>query len=194
MSYLTQEQLEAMGFKHLGKHVKISDKASIYNADEMSIGDYVRIDDFSVISGKVSLGRNVYVAIFCNVAGGEKGITLSDFVTLAYGCQIFSQSDDYSGSTLTNPTVPDAFKTEIKKEVFIGRHVIIGTSATVFPGVRVAEGTSVGAHSLVLKDTQGWSVYFGVPAKRMKERKKDLLALEKKYVLSEQKEHERALN
>jgi len=185
MAYLDQNQLEAMGFKHLGKNVKISDKASIYNADEMSIGDHVRIDDFSVISGKVSIGRNVYVAIFCNVAGGEKGVTLSDFVTLAYGCQVFSQSDDYSGSTLTNPTVPDAFKKEIKKEVLIGRHVIIGTSSTVFPGVHVAEGTSIGAHSLVTKHTQGWSIYFGTPAKRIKERKKDLLVLEKEYLSSD---------
>ena len=38
MAYLTRQQLEAMGFKHLGKNVKVSDKASIYNANQISIG------------------------------------------------------------------------------------------------------------------------------------------------------------
>lgn len=28
-----------------------------------------------------------------------------------------SQSDDYSGRTLTNPTIPEKYKQEIKKEV-----------------------------------------------------------------------------
>ena len=63
---------------------------------------------------KVKIGRNVHIAIFCNVAGGEKGIHLDDFSGLAYGCHVITQSDDYSGKTLTNPTVPDEFKREQK--------------------------------------------------------------------------------
>ena len=50
------------------------------------------------------------------------------------------------------------------------------------PGVRVAEGTAVGAMSMVTKSTEPWSVYFGVPAKRLKARKKELLSLEKAYL------------
>ena len=51
MAYLTEFELKEMGFKRLGKNVKISDKASIYNADQIEIGDNSRIDDFCVISG-----------------------------------------------------------------------------------------------------------------------------------------------
>jgi hypothetical protein len=39
MAFLTPQQLLEMGFKSLGKGVRISDKASIHNAGEMSIGD-----------------------------------------------------------------------------------------------------------------------------------------------------------
>ncbi|MFT8418022.1 MAG: acyltransferase [Acetobacter sp.] len=185
MAYLTEDQLKDMRFKHVGKNVKISEKASIYNADQITIGDNTRIDDFCVISGKVSFGRNVFVAIFCNIAGGEKGVILEDFSTLAYGCHVFSQSDDYTGMTLTNSTIPKKYKKEIKEKVSIGKHCIIGTNSIIFPGVAVAEGCSVGAMSMLIKSTKPWGIYFGIPAKRKKERKKDMLHLEKLYLESE---------
>lgn len=187
MAFLERTQLEMMGFKSLGINVRISDKASIYNADQIEIGDFSRIDDFCVISGKVTIGRNVHIAVLCNVAGGEKGITFEDFSGLAYGCHVFTQSDDYGGDTLTNPTVPDKYKREIKKAIVIGRHSIVGTNSLIFPGVVLAEGTSVGAHSMITKSTEEWSVYFGNPAKRIKARKKGLLELEAEYLASEVK-------
>ncbi len=188
MAYLDSAQLEAMGFKALGKNVKISDKASIYDPEQIEIGDHSRIDDFCLLSGKITLGRNVHIAAFCNLAGGEKGITMEDFSGLAYGCHVFTQSDDYGGSTLTNPTVPDQYKRELKKPIVIGRHGIVGTSSLIFPGVVLAEGTSVGAHSMVTKSTEEWSIYFGNPAKRLKPRKRKLLELETEYLAAENNE------
>lgn len=176
-----------MGFKSLGANVRISEKASIFNPDQIAIGSNSRIDDFCVISGKVAIGRNVHIAVFCNVAGGERGVTLEDFSGLAYGCHVFTQSDDYSGRTLTNPTVPDKYKQEIKEAIVIGRHSIVGTGSLIFPGVILAEGTSVGALSMVTKSTEEWSVYFGNPAKRIKARKRDLLELEKEYLADEER-------
>lgn len=188
MAFLTTEQLRDRGFKSLGRDIKISDKASIFNPELMAIGDHTRIDDFCVISGKVTLGRNVHIAIYCNIGGGTEGVTMGDFSGLAYACHVFSQSDDYSGATLTNPTVPAKYKKEIKQAVSIGRHCIIGTGTIVFPGVTIEEGTAVGAASLVTKSTLPWSVYFGVPAKRLKSRKRDLLELEQEYLADEARE------
>ncbi|MFQ5481293.1 MAG: acyltransferase [Nitrospinaceae bacterium] len=182
MAYLTEIQLQAMGFKKVGRNVRISERASIYNAEKIEIGDHSRIDDFCVISGKVTIGRNVYIGVFCNVAGGAPGVTLGDFSTLAYGCHVFSQSDDYHGYTLTNPTVPAKYKNEVKKSVHIHKHCIVGASSLVFPGVTLAEGTAVGAMTLVNKSTAAWSVYLGIPARRVKDRKRGLLELEKQYL------------
>jgi galactoside O-acetyltransferase len=182
MGFYKQEFLESLGFKSLGKNVLVSDKASIYNHGEIEIGDNSRIDDFCVLSGKVVIGSNVHIAVFSNVAGGEAGIVFEDFSGLAYGCQIFAQSDDYSGGSMTNPTVPDEFKRELKASVLIGRHCIVGTYSVVLPGVNLAEGTAVGAMSMVTKNTEPWSIYFGVPAKKVKDRKKDLLMLELDYL------------
>ncbi|MEL6675255.1 MAG: acyltransferase [Bacteroidota bacterium] len=186
MAFMTPAQLEKMGFKSLGKDVLISDKASIYNADQIEIGDYSRIDDFCLVSGKVRIGRNVHFAAFSNVAGGEKGIVFEDFSGLAYGCMVFTQSDDYSGKSLTNPTVPDRYKMETKAAVHIGRHVILGTYTVVFPGVQMATGSASGAQALITKSTEPWSIYFGSPARRIKARQKDLLDLEAKYLQEEE--------
>lgn len=182
MPFLSDEQLQRMGFKHLGRQVRISDKASIHNADQIEIGDYSRIDDFCVLSGKVTIGRNVHIAVFCNVAGGSEGVIFEDFAGLAYGCHVFSQSDDYSGESLTNPTVPTRFKKEQKARVHIGRHCIVGAKSLIFPGVTMAEGGSLGAMSMLTKSTESWSIYFGIPARKIKTRRQTMLDLEKEYL------------
>lgn len=183
MAFYNQVELKKLGFKSLGENVLVSDKASIYNYEQIEIGDNSRIDDFCVLSGKITIGKNVHIAVFCNLAGGEKGIVMEDFSGLAYGCQVFTQSDDYSGKTLTNPTVPDIYKSETKQEIRIGRHCIVGTNSIILPGVNMGDGSSVGAMTMVTKDTEPWTVYFGIPAKKIKRRKKDLIELEAKYLL-----------
>ena len=86
---------------------------------------------------------------------------------------------------LTNPTIPSEYKREIRMPVHIGRHCIVGTHSVIFPGVTLSEGCSVGTLSLVLKTTEPWSVYVGIPARRIKERRRDLLELEKDYLSHE---------
>lgn len=182
MAYYTIEELKSFGFNYIGKNVKVSDKASIYNCEQIELGDNSRIDDFCVISGKVQIGQNVHITPMCLVAGGERGIIFEDFTTIAYGVKVFTQSDDYSGASMCNSTVPKEFKNEFKKEVLIKKHSIVGAGSIIMPGVTLEEGTSVGSMSLVLYSTKPWGVYVGSPAKRLKERKKDLLNLEKQYI------------
>lgn len=185
MAFLSEDELREMGFAHVGKNVKISRDARIYFPASVSIGDNSRIDDFVVISGKVTIGRNVHIAVLCSISGGTEGLEIGDFAGLAYGCHVFAQSDDYSGASLTNPTVPAKYKKEKKSSVKIEKHVIVGANSTVLPGVTLSEGCSVGSMSMVTKTTEPWKVYFGIPAKPIKNRKKDLLALEQDYLASE---------
>lgn len=185
MGWLSQDSLKEMGFLSIGRDVKISDRASIYEAHRMSIGDFSRIDDFCVLSGALSIGRNVHIAVQCNLAGGEPGIAMEDFSGLAYGVQVFAQSDDYSGEYLTNPTVPDDYKVILKKPVRLGRHVIVGANSVILPGVDIADGCSVGAMSLMHKSTEPWGIYVGSPARRIRTRSDNLLKLEAQYLGTE---------
>jgi acetyltransferase-like isoleucine patch superfamily enzyme len=185
MPYLNGDELRSLGFQFLGRNVRISSKASIYDARLIMVGDNSRIDDFCVISGRVEIGRNVHIAVFCNIAGGSEGVFIEDFSGVAYGSSVFSQSDDYSGRSMTGPTIPSTFKCETKKAVRICRHSIVGAGSIVLPGVILNEGTAIGAMTLVTKTTQAWSIYFGIPAKWIRERSKDLLDMEVRYLASE---------
>jgi len=182
VAYLNESQLKEMSFKRLGINVKVSDKASIYNPELITLESNCRIDDFCVISGNIVVGEFCHITPMCLVAGGIPGIVLSDFSTLAYGVKVFAQSDDYSGLTLTNSLIPKKYKAEIFEPIRVGRHVIVGAGSTILPGVDIAEGCAVGAMTLVNKSTQPWGIYIGIPARRVKERRKDMLKLEKKFI------------
>lgn len=183
MAYISEKALQKMGFAYLGKNVQVSDKASIYNCDEITLNDNCRIDDFCVLSGKISLGQYCHITPYCLIAGGKLGVEIGDFSTLAYRVNVFSQSDDYSGSTMVNSLIPKKFKNEQFTKIIIDKHVIIGTASTIMPGASIAEGCSVGAMSLVNEETKPWGIYVGIPAKRIKERNKDILELEKKFLM-----------
>jgi galactoside O-acetyltransferase len=103
---------------------------------------------------------------------------MQDFSGLSQGARIYSCSDDYSGNSLTNPTVPGEYLNLKIAPVIIGRHVIIGSGSVVLPGCSIQEGSSVGALSLVTKSLESWGVYLGIPAKRIKSRSKKLLERE----------------
>lgn len=186
MAYLEGRELEDLGIGRLGKNVRISTRAVLYDPHLMEIGDNVRVDDFCVLSGRIVLGRNVLITVFCNVAGGQVGITVGDFSGLAYGCHILSQTEDFSGHFLNNSTIPLEFRSETKKPVKIGRHCLVGTNSVILPGVNLAEGTAVYAMSMVTKSTMPWSIYFGIPAKRLKARSRQLLDHEAQIIASEQ--------
>ncbi len=88
----------------------------------------------------------------------------------------------YSGAFMTNPTVPMEYTNIYSADVKSGRHAIIGAGSIILPGVTLEEGVAVGALSLVKKDCQAFGIYTGSSAKRIDERKRDLLELEQKLL------------
>jgi galactoside O-acetyltransferase len=177
-SFYTREELEEIGFSKIGENVLISRKASIYTPELIEIGDNVRIDDFCIISGKIRIGSYVHIAAGCYLFAGEYGIEMEDFSGLSSRVVIYAVTDDYTGKYLTNPTVPSEYRNVIGGKVRLGKHVIVGTGATILPGVTIGEGAAVGAMSLVTKDIQPWKIAVGIPAKEIKERDRSLLQLE----------------
>ena len=186
MGLLDQQQIIDMGFASIGSDVRLSDKASYYNCENIWLGNNVRIDDFCVLSagsGGIMVGNHVHIAVYSSIIGGGK-VILEDFSNLSSRVSIYSSSDDYSGNALTNPTIPEEFTNVVHKNVTISRHVIIGTGSVILPGVTLEEGVAIGALSLVKKDCQSFGIYVGVPVKRIRDRQRDLLKLESKFINS----------
>ena len=179
--HYTDSELREMGFASLGKNVLISRLARIYGASKMSLGDNIRIDDFAILSGKITIGSFVHIGASSNITGSDAGVFIKDFCSISSHVRIFAISDDYSGGSLCNPCIPEAYKSLTQTPITLEKHCIIGSGSLLLPHSYLAEGVAVGAMSMVLRKTKPWGVYFGIPAKRIQERKKDLLALEKDF-------------
>jgi acetyltransferase-like isoleucine patch superfamily enzyme len=184
IGYYSPEELARLGFATLGENVRISKTATLYNTGSIHIGSHVRIDNFCVIAvsgtAVLRIGSYCHISAF-NFLNGLGDITLADFFTTAPYVRIFSSSDDYSGEHMANAMVPrEAIGTETAP-VRAHRHVLVGTGSTILPGVELAEGTAVAAHALVTKSTEPFTLVGGVPARKLKERSRHLLELEKKY-------------
>lgn len=189
-SFYTEQELQELGLKEYGTNVLISRKCSIYGASHISLGSNVRIDDFCILSGNITIGSYVHISAYASMFSGDSHITIGDFVALSSRNVIYAESDDYSGESMVNPMVPDEYKNLQRGDVSIGRHSIIGTGSTILPGVTIGEGVAVGAMSLINKDLEEWTINVGIPCKKIKERARKPLEYEKEF-LAKQVEQEK---
>lgn len=181
--YIAADTLRGMPFRSLGKNVLVHERAVLVNIENIAIGDNTRIDGGATIvaTAPVTIGSYVHIGAECYLAGGG-GIEMEDFSGLSQGVKVYSVSDDYSGARMTNPTVPKEYLGVQAAKVTVGRHVIIGAGSVILPGVVLGEGSAVGALSLVRTATAPWGIYFGTPARRISDRKKDLLQFERQLL------------
>jgi len=184
MGILSKEAIRLLGFKSVGEGIQISDKVSIYGAERITLGNNIRIDDFAILSageGGIIIGNYVHIAFGSSLVGAGK-ITLSNFSGISSRVSIYSSTDDYSGSFMTNPTVPKEFTNSIDGDVFLGEHVIIGSGSVVLPGTTLDMGAAIGALSMVNKNCESCWIYFGAPIRKVKKRKSNFLEYEKKLL------------
>jgi len=132
----------------IGNNVNISRNCFIQPYKYIKIGNNVNIQHGVEIHGEVSIGNDVIIAegVFMTSANHifdrEKGLTIRE------------QDKKYSN---VKPIV-------IEDDIWLGRNV------TVLQGVTIKKGCVIGAGSVVTKDTEEYSVYVGVPAKKIKDR------------------------
>ncbi len=186
MAWLSDEQISDMGFACFGKNMMLSDKASYHNCSNIRLGNNVRVDDFCVLSagaGGIEIGDYIHIAVYASLMGAGK-ITLSDFCNISSRVSIYSSNDDYSGDSMTNPTVPSEFTNILHADVNVSRHVIIGSGSIVLPGVLIEKGAAIGALSLIKHNCKSFGIYAGVPAKCIGERSRNLLDVERRFIES----------
>lgn len=176
--YYSDHKLRDSGFRSIGENVKIHSRSSIYCPENISIGNNVIIQDFVVIvaTGPVEIGDNVEINCFSYI-GGTYGVCIGNYVTLAPGVRIFSVSDDYSGEFLMHRRhFSEAHMGKDIGKVTVEDYAIIGVDSVVMPNIKIDIGASVGAMSFVTQDLNSWSIYCGCPAKKIGDRKKDMLS------------------
>jgi galactoside O-acetyltransferase len=182
MSFYTVQELESLGLKHFGKNVQISRYSRIYNANNIVIGNNVRIDDFCLLSA--STDKPFVIEDYIHISAGAciygaAGIHIKSFSNISVGVKVFTMSDSFCGNYLVGPTVPKEYRNVIESPLLIEKHTVIGANSVVLPGITIGEGVAIGANSLVNKDCEEWTIYVGTPLRKLKKRERKVLELEK---------------
>jgi acetyltransferase-like isoleucine patch superfamily enzyme len=178
MSFYTEEELANVGLASYGINVKISRYARLYNPNSIYLGNNVRIDDFCILSASATIPLVIkdYVHISAGAClYGGAGLLIDSFSNISGGVKLYTANDDYSGESLVGPTVPEEYRNVDKRQILIGKYVVIGCNSVVLPGVEIMDGVAVGSNSLVKRCLPEWSIYAGTPVRYIKERSKNLL-------------------
>jgi acetyltransferase-like isoleucine patch superfamily enzyme len=186
--YLSKSELFSIGFKKLGNNVLIDRSVIIPHPHNISIGNNVRIDAYSIITslkGKIDISDYVHIAPYNLIhCGTNKTILFDKHTFSAAGSKLYGKTDEYLGNFLINPTHNDEHVKQISGDIIFQKYSGLGASSTIFPNSIIPEGTVFGANSLFTgnKELKPWSIYVGNPLKFYKERNKNCLEMSKNYI------------
>lgn len=183
-SFYTEQELSQLGLKSYGENVRISRYAQIYSPEKISIGDNVRIDDFCILSGNITIGSHIHIAAYCALYGADYGIIMEDYTGLSARATIYAAMDDFSGEYLIGPIHDDKCTNVTGGKVILHEYSQIGACSMIFPNVQVGEGAILGAMSMIKKDLDPWTINAGIPATFIKKRAKTFL----KYIQSNERQ------
>ena len=159
----------------IGQDVRIDDSAKITRPHLAIIGNHVAIDYSFYCTTQLSIGDYVHISSHCSVIGGTGGkLTIEDFVFISSGTRIVCGSDNMLGDGIVGPFIPDKYKDkQTIGEVTFKRFSGAAVNSIILPNVVLAEGSVLGANSLLKESTEPWTIYVGSPAKPIKKRKSE---------------------
>lgn len=160
--------------KSCGNNVIIGKTVRIRYPELVEIGDNVIIDDFTYISTALKLHSNVHISSGCKLIGGQNAfVEMYEFSTLAPNVVLSAGSDDYL-SGIATPMVPLEYKGNVKiGRIILKKHCIVGSGSVVLPDVIFEEGACLGALSLANESLPQYTLFAGIPAKKINDRYKD---------------------
>lgn len=160
-----------------GDDVIISRSAEITRPELCTLGNHVAIDSFFYCTTKLKIGDYVHISPHVAVIGGkDTGLFVGDFCFISVGAKMVCGSELFQGDGLIGPLIPDAYKDRQKLEpIYLNRFSGVCANSVVLPGVTLAEGSILGANSLLKTSTEPWTIYAGNPAQPIKIRKKEIM-------------------
>ena len=174
------EELQGMGFIQIGENVKVDRTCVFYGTPNIALESNIRVDAYCVFSAGeagIKIGSFVHIATGVSILGSG-GVTIEDFVGLSARVSVFSSNDDYTGGSMTNPTVPERYRNVRSAQVIFRRHAVVGCGSVILPGVELGVGASIGALTLVNKSIPPFTVVSGNPMRKIGMRGRRLLEYE----------------
>ncbi len=135
-------------------HVNMGKHAIIYGRGEIRAPYNVWIGEGSIIGDECKLD-------------GRRGIRIGKHVNFSTGVWIWTDQHD--------PQCPDFSGSGQGGPVTVGDRVWISSRTVILPGITIGEGAVIAAGAVVTKDVEPFSIYGGVPARKIGERNRDLV-------------------
>jgi len=149
----------------IGPHVTIRHPERLVAGDGCSIdhGAYLNCagGPWNDFRGAIRMGARCEIGPYC-VLWGAGGITMGDNVHVGSLVAIAAHQARPIAEGSDELSVPLAMQFA---EVVIEDHVLIGSGATITPGVRIGHHSYVGAGSTVVEDVPPYAVVGGSPAR-----------------------------
>jgi len=172
IGFMTRRFYYKSVFKKMGKDVLIDTGVYFTSPHNISCGDRVWFDVYSVINTPISeiqIGSYVHIGPH-SYMGGKKKIILKNFCALSAGSKIFSGSTNIPPKNLTisNPMI---IEKNIRGEklndasVILEENSVVLSNCVVSPGVKMSKGSMLLPNSFLNKSTEEYCVYIGTPAR-----------------------------
>ena len=116
----------------------------------------------------------VYLDYGCNIKLGDRiysnfNLTILDCSLVEIGHRVmFGPNVSIFAATHETDVQSRRDNIEFAKPVYIGDDCWIGGHCVILPGVRIGQGCTIAAGSVVTKDITEWSVAMGTPARVVK--------------------------
>jgi acetyltransferase-like isoleucine patch superfamily enzyme len=182
-------------FKSVGKGVVFGRNLTLRCPHKISIGDNTFIDDNVVLDAKgennegIRIGKNAYIGRNTILSCKEGSIYLDDYCNISANCSLLSETEIRLGKycflagncylvaggnhSFDDVSTPIMFQPSFSKGgIKIGEDVWLAASAVVLDGASIGSGSIIGAGSVVNKPLPEYSIAVGVPARRIRDRRK----------------------
>jgi acetyltransferase-like isoleucine patch superfamily enzyme len=178
----------------VGKGVAFGRHITLRHPHKIAIGDHTFLDDYAVLDAKgeenrgISIGKNVIVGRNTVLSCKGGSIHLEDFVNISSNCSLLSETKISIGKhtflaghcylvaggnhSFEWTDIPIMFQPSlVKGGIRIEEDCWLGASVIVLDGITLGRGCVLGAGSVVTKSLPEYSVAFGNPARKVRDRR-----------------------
>lgn len=139
----------------IGKNFHVGLRVRLWAKREIKIGDNCYIGRGSQIETDCIIGNNVIFANNCALVGRYDHYYQQIGTPIRLSSQIRDKDYNWKG---------------LNEIVVIQDDVWVGYGSIIMSGVKIGTGSIIAAGSVVTKDVEPYSIYAGVPAKKIKNR------------------------
>lgn len=134
--------------------------------DGVNIDFSSKVESKVEIKGDVKIGKRSYIGPYCNFRGN---VQIGNYFLCADNVHLVG--GDHLYSEVGTPIIDTGRDKELYgRKTIIGDDVWLGRNVTIMRGVVIGSGSIIGAGSVVTKSIEEFSIYGGIPAKKIGER------------------------